>query len=96
MREEVKLLEKHNLDLQRKEQQKVSLELVQATELHTCLERELASKKCKSRRWTENRNIFVFAGLKIYFTGPSDKMSDDVEFGSDICPMTFSSVLTWK
>ena len=33
-------------------------------------------------------------GLKIYFTGPSDKMSDDVEFGSDICPMTFSSVLT--
>ena len=40
-----------------------------------------------------------FAGLKIYFTGPSDKMSDetdDVEFGSDICPMTFSSVLTWK
>jgi hypothetical protein len=36
------------------------------------------------------------SGLKIYFTGPSDKMSDDVEFGSDICPMTFSSVLTWK
>ena len=34
------------------------------------------------------------AGLKISFTGPSDKMSDDVEFGSDICPMTFSSVLT--
>ena len=29
-------------------------------------------------------------GLKISFTGPSDKMSDDVEFGSDICPMTFS------
>jgi hypothetical protein len=28
--------------------------------------------------------------------GPSDKMSDDVEFGSDICPMTFSSVLTRK
>ena len=28
MREEVKLLEKQNLDLQRKEQQKVSLELV--------------------------------------------------------------------
>jgi hypothetical protein len=37
-----------------------------------------------------------FSGLKISFTGPSDKMSDDVEFGSDICPMTFSSVLTWK
>jgi hypothetical protein len=36
------------------------------------------------------------SGLKISFTGPSDKMSDDVEFGSDICPMTFSSVLTWK
>jgi hypothetical protein len=34
------------------------------------------------------------AGLKIYFTGPSDKMS--VEFGSDICPMTFSSLLTRK
>jgi hypothetical protein len=33
-------------------------------------------------------------GLKKNFTGPSDKMSDDVEFGSDICPMTFSSVLT--
>jgi hypothetical protein len=29
-------------------------------------------------------------------TGPSDKMSDDVEFGSDICPMTFSSVLARK
>jgi hypothetical protein len=27
-------------------------------------------------------------GLKISFTGPSDKMSGDVEFGSDICPMT--------
>ena len=36
------------------------------------------------------------AGLKIYFTGPSDKMSDDVELGSDICPMIFSSVLTRK
>jgi hypothetical protein len=35
-------------------------------------------------------------GLKISFTGPSDKMSDGVEFGSDICLMTFSSVLTWK
>jgi hypothetical protein len=33
-------------------------------------------------------------GIKIYFTGLSDKMSDDVEFGSDICPMTFSSFLT--
>jgi hypothetical protein len=28
------------------------------------------------------------SGLKISFTGPSDKMSDDFEFGSDICPMT--------
>jgi hypothetical protein len=37
---------------------------------------------------------FAISGLKISFTGPSDKMSDDV--GSDICPMTFSSVLTWK
>jgi hypothetical protein len=36
------------------------------------------------------------AGLKISFPGPSDKMSGDVEFGSDICPMTFSSVLTRK
>ena len=27
------------------------------------------------------------AGLKISFTGPSDKMSDDFEFGSDICMM---------
>ena len=36
------------------------------------------------------------AGLKISFTGPSDKMSGDVELGSDICPMTFSSVLTRK
>ncbi|CAB4020986.1 ubiquitin 5 [Paramuricea clavata] len=34
------------------------------------------------------------AGLNISFTGPSDKMSDEVEFGTDICPMTFSSVLT--
>jgi hypothetical protein len=39
---------------------------------------------------------FKDAGLKISFTGPSDKMSDDIEFGSDICPMTFSSVLTRK
>jgi hypothetical protein len=36
------------------------------------------------------------SGLKIYFTGPSDKMSGDVVFVSDICPMTFSSVLTRK
>jgi hypothetical protein len=28
-----------------------------------------------------------FTGLKISFTGPSDKMSDDFEFGSDICMM---------
>jgi hypothetical protein len=27
------------------------------------------------------------SGLKISFTGPSDKMSDDFEFGSDICIM---------
>jgi hypothetical protein len=27
------------------------------------------------------------AGLKISFTGPSDKMSDDCEFGSDMCMM---------
>jgi hypothetical protein len=39
---------------------------------------------------------FLSAGLKMSFTGTSDKMSDDVEFGSDICPMTFSSVLTRK
>jgi hypothetical protein len=26
-------------------------------------------------------------GLKIYFTGPSDKMSVDCEFGSDMCIM---------
>ena len=35
---------------------------------------------------------FSTAGLKISLIGPSDKMSDDFEFGSDICPMTFSSV----
>ena len=35
-------------------------------------------------------------GLKRSFPGPSDKMSGDVEFGSDICPMTFNSVLTRK
>ena len=29
----------------------------------------------------------VSPGLKISFTGPSDKMSDDFEFGSDICMM---------
>jgi hypothetical protein len=28
-----------------------------------------------------------FTGLKISFTGPSDKMSDDFEFGLDICMM---------
>jgi hypothetical protein len=38
----------------------------------------------------------LIAGLKISFIGPSDKMSDDIEFGSNICPMTFSSVLTRK
>jgi hypothetical protein len=50
--------------------------------------RETTSLRCNNS--SEN------TGLKIYFTGPSDKMSDDVEFGSDICPMTFSSVLTRK
>ena len=40
--------------------------------------------------------LLEYAGLKISFTEPSDKMSDDVEFGSDICPMTFGSVLTRK
>ena len=57
----------------------------------------------KLRRLLSCRYQDVFAllippcsGLKIYFTGPSDKMSGDVEFGSDICPMTFSSVLTRK
>ena len=47
----------------------------------------------------EEKNIEIQvrkSGLKIYFTGPSDKMSGDVEFESDICPMTFSSVLTRK
>ena len=41
-------------------------------------------------------NEKICSGLKISFTGPSDKMSGDIEFGSDICPMTFSSVLTRK
>ena len=31
--------------------------------------------------------LYSIAGLKIYFTGPSDKMSDDFEFGSDIYVM---------
>ena len=35
----------------------------------------------------ENLSV-ASSGLKISFTGPSDKMSDDFEFGSDICPMT--------
>jgi hypothetical protein len=29
----------------------------------------------------------VITGLKISFTGPSDKVYDDFEFGSDICMM---------
>jgi hypothetical protein len=29
----------------------------------------------------------VITRLKIYFTGPSDKVYDDFEFGSDICMM---------
>jgi hypothetical protein len=45
--------------------------------------------------FTESKFLMV-TGLKISFPGPSDKMSGDVEFGSDICPMTFSSVLTRK
>ena len=33
-------------------------------------------------------HFVTIPGLKISsFTGPSDKMSDDVEFGSDICPI---------
>ena len=38
-------------------------------------------------------SLIKYTGLKISFTGLSDKMS--VEFGLDICPMT-SSVLTRK
>jgi hypothetical protein len=38
----------------------------------------------------------TMCGHVLSFTGPSDKMSGDVKFGSDICPMTFSSVLTRK
>jgi hypothetical protein len=30
---------------------------------------------------------WLYTGLKMSFTGPSDKMSDDFEFGSDICMM---------
>ena len=43
-------------------------------------------------------NIFHdgMQALKYLLQGPSDKMSGDVEFGSDICPMTFSSFLTRK
>jgi hypothetical protein len=44
----------------------------------------------------ESECLHLFTGVKISFTGPSDKMSGDVEFGSDICPMTFTSVLTRK
>jgi hypothetical protein len=39
--------------------------------------------------WLKTRGLCILitrhAGLKIYFTGPSDKMSDDFE--SDICVM---------
>ena len=46
---------------------------------------------------TVNSLELIESGLKIYFTGPSDKMSDDVLFfGSHTCPMTFSTVLTRK
>ena len=46
-----------------------------------------------SEVWHLDRVKKKSSGLKISFTGPSDKMYGDVEFGSDICPMTFSSVL---
>ena len=39
------------------------------------------------------------SGLKISFTGPSDKMSDDFEFGSDICVMMSDDLqfsVAWK
>jgi hypothetical protein len=50
----------------------------------------------KYKRSFDVLSVPSLAGLKISFPGPSDKMSGDVEFGSDICPMTFSSVLTRK
>ena len=31
--------------------------------------------------------VVLTTSLKISFTGPSDKMSDDFQFGSDICMM---------
>ena len=34
-----------------------------------------------------NGKCCEYTGLKISFTGPSDKMSDDFKFGSDICMM---------
>ena len=34
-----------------------------------------------------NSLVASYTGLKISFTGPSDKMSDDCEFGSDMCMM---------
>ena len=40
------------------------------------------SKKCTPFQIQINRNL---SGLKICFSWPSDKMSDDFEFGSDIC-----------
>ena len=36
---------------------------------------------------TKQKRHFVITGLKISFTGPSDKVSDDFEFESDICMM---------
>jgi hypothetical protein len=35
----------------------------------------------------ETSKFSLYSGLKISFTGPSDKMSDDFEFWSDICMM---------
>jgi hypothetical protein len=37
----------------------------------------------------EFSEVVDFSGLKISFTGPSDRMSNDFEFGSDICMMMF-------
>ena len=36
------------------------------------------------------------SGLKISFTGPSDKMSDDCEFGSDMMSDDLQFSLAWK
>ena len=36
---------------------------------------------------------FIVSGLKISFTGPSDKMSNECEFGSDMCMMMSDDLL---